>query len=97
MISGTAEIVTVLASSTTDLDVPDEALDSWSGSCNRDSWDTEQPGSPGHAEAPSSLNGNTQDMEQPDEALDSREGSCERDTRDTGSLRYPGLLSYQPV
>ena len=37
----------------------------------RDTRDTEQPGSPGHVEAPSSLNGDTQDLEQPHEALDS--------------------------
>ena len=36
------------------MEQPDEALDSRDGSCNRDTRDTEQPGSLGDVEAPSS-------------------------------------------
>jgi len=74
------QIITAPASPTTDQDVPDEALDSRDGSCNKNTRNTEEPVSPGHAEAPSSLDGDTQDMEQPDETRDSLDGSCKRYT-----------------
>jgi len=61
LVSGTAEIVTVSASPTTD-----EALDPRNGSCNRNTWDIEQLGSLELVEAPSFFNGDIQDMEQPE-------------------------------
>ncbi len=45
LVSGTAEIITVLANPTTDQDVLEEAPDSPVASSNGDTRDTEQPGS----------------------------------------------------
>ena len=67
---------------------------------NKNTRNTEEPVSPGHAEAPSFLDGDTQDMEQPDETLDSRDGSCNRYTptqnsQDLQDMQKLHLLSIE--